>query len=440
MAQLAVALLEQGYQVSGSDKAFFEPMGSFLKKTSIQLFDSYSKENISKDLDLVIIGNAISYGHPEVLELEKLNLNYSLFTQCFYDLAINNRKSIVVSGTHGKTTTSYLTTAIFKSINLNPSYFVGGIGQELDKCLEIGEKYCITEGDEYDSVFFAKFSKFHFYKPDILIINALEFDHADIFNSIEDIENEFIRLIQNMPKNGTVLYSSDCENIKTMLNKVNLKDLKIISFGFKNNPNFLITSTEENFQQKITVTNINESFNYTLSMIGEHNARNSVAGILVTKVLNLFKSEVLENITKFKGVKRRQEIWHQDQNYILIEDFAHHPTAVDQTIDALKRNFKDFKILIIFEPRSNTSKRDIHSKEYSKVLNKADYVIISDEHIESEDGLNLKTIKNELKDKLLINMDHNIIIDHLNNKKSTTEKLLCCVMSNGSFNGLIKKL
>ena len=206
MGQLAAALAGQGYQVSGSDKEFYEPMGSFLERAHVQLLRGYNPSNVPPDADLVIIGNAISYGHPEVDAVERLGLPYNCFPKVLYEVAISGKKSIVVCGTHGKSTTTALCASIFESLGRNPSYFVGGVAGQLSTSLKIGEgSVSIVEGDEYDSAFFAKVPKFKFYNPDTCIINAVEFDHADIYADLSAVNREFDSLVRSLSKDAIAL-------------------------------------------------------------------------------------------------------------------------------------------------------------------------------------------------------------------------------------------
>ena len=213
MAQLAVSLSERNFTVSGSDKDFYEPMGSFLRGSKVKLNQGYATSNIPEKVDLVVIGNAVSYENPEVQELERLGSPYTLFPKVLYELVLDHTRPIVVSGTHGKTTTSALGAFVLHQMGLNPGYFVGGACPDLPGSLAVGTgQFSVVEGDEYDSAFFAKLPKFHFYKPSILIVTSLEFDHADIYENVEAIEKEFDKLVGAMDR-ATIVVCTDSERL-----------------------------------------------------------------------------------------------------------------------------------------------------------------------------------------------------------------------------------
>jgi UDP-N-acetylmuramate: L-alanyl-gamma-D-glutamyl-meso-diaminopimelate ligase len=220
MGQLAVALSELGYQVSGSDKEFYEPMGSFLKGHHIRLLDGYVATNIPSKTDLVVIGNAISYGHPEVEVVEQKQLPYTFFSQLLYEVLIAGHNSIVVCGTHGKSTTTAMVAHTLRALKEEPSFFIGGVVPGFDRSLTLGTgKISVVEGDEYDSAFFAKVPKFSFYRPDIAVINAIEFDHADIYSNLEVIEEQFTQLVASLPDTGSLLCCVDFSTVERLLPK-----------------------------------------------------------------------------------------------------------------------------------------------------------------------------------------------------------------------------
>ena len=234
MGQLAVALADKGYRVSGSDKAFYEPMGSFLRNSSVQLCDGYAAENVPTDVDLVVIGNAVSYGHPEVAVVEERNLPYTCFPKLLYESLISGKRSVVASGTHGKTTTAGYLASTLLELSADPSFFVGGVVHGVSQSMQIGNGAAsVVEGDEYDSAFFAKVPKFQFYRPNIWIVTSLEFDHADIYNSIDEIEAEFQGVLKGLSASDQVYVCCDCPKLKEVFPRWReLSPAALISYGF----------------------------------------------------------------------------------------------------------------------------------------------------------------------------------------------------------------
>lgn len=442
MGQIAVALTELGYSVTGSDKDFYEPIGSYLRNSKVKLFQGYSSKNLNHKIDLVVIGNAVSYTNPEVLEVEEQKLPYSLFTQILQEILIIGKTSIVITGTHGKSTTTGLTAGILENLDLNPGYFIGGISKDLPKSLNLSEgKFCVIEGDEYDSAFFAKVPKFTFYLPDILVINAIEFDHADIYSDVSVIIEEFDKLILSTKDTAEILFCIDFPIVNELYLKY--KDLKkCISFGFNPQADVLISdSTNIKLSQEFDLKINSEIKKIKINLTGEYNARNATAAIMASFKAGIDLDQAISTISKLKGVKRRQELRYEDKNLVVIEDFAHHPTAVFEAIKAIKSGFSGFNVVAVFEPRSNTSRKKVFQEDYIKAFNLADQVIISAVEKKEHDTDLLDV--NELAEKIKLTVKQTevspnteSIIDSL---KKLTGKNVILIMSNGSFGNLIEK-
>lgn len=420
MAQLAVYLSKEGYQVSGSDTDYWEPAGSLLKNSNIKLFKGY--EELPEN-DLVVIGNAIRRDNPLLTKVS----NYTSFPQALYETVIKGRKSIVISGTHGKTTTTALTAWCLK--DHDPSYFIGGSVIGLDSSLHVGKgDISVVEGDEYDSAFFAKVPKFDFYKPDVLLVTSVEYDHADIYPDIEAINKEFTDLVTSTTSAVVVAMSGD--NLKNLCTEWKSK-ARVITFGAEGDIVF------ERNKDLISFNYEGEKIEIRSTLSGMHNAYNAVGSWLVQKLAGISNPSGFDS---FKGVKRRQEVKYESDKVILIEDFAHHPTAVRETLKGLRERYPDRKLIACFEPRSNTSRRKIFEGEYATALSLADTVIVKRVTPRHNDNINdlfdVDSLVKSVGGAALSGIDE--IVRNVNENLSGTD--LVVVMSNGSFDGLIERL
>ena len=456
MAQLSVALVERGYVVSGSDKDFYEPMKSLLANSAVLTKEGYRRENVPTDVDLVVIGNSVSYGHPEVEVVEELNLPYTCFPKILQEVVISGKHSVVVAGTHGKSTTTALIATLLLRDGKEPGYFVGGIAQGLPQSLAVGKGgFSVVEGDEYDSAFFAKVPKFSFYTPDTVVINAIEYDHADIYPNIEAIEAEFTKLVTGLKRTGTAICCIDFPIVKRLVGEWrNSAQCEILTFGADPSADFVITSRETSgFSQKVSVTGPGlGGCTFEIPMVGEYNARNALAGIIVSQIARMDLGNVLEYLSTFRAVKRRQEICAQNDGIVLIEDFAHHPTAVGQTVDAIREAFPSARLWAVFEPRSNTSRRKVFQDDYIKAFRRADQVILKNVQARAIDsGVELIDVQ-VLSDEISKTGVASVCLDDVEairqfiwreiKKERPTGDVrdVIFVMSNGSFDGLTGKL
>lgn len=449
MAQIAILLTKRGFKVSGSDKEFYEPMGSLLKKSAVKTFNSFNAENVAEDVSLVVIGNSISYGNPEVEVVEKRGLPYTCFPKLLDEVVIENKKSIVVTGTHGKSTTSAIIASMLFKMNLNPSYFVGGVAEDLPQSLHSDDgKHCVLEGDEYDSAFFAKVPKFSFYHPDICIVNAIEFDHADIYADLAAINREFDKLIASMPKSGIAVCCVDFENVRALVQTWKKSvQCKILTFGESPDSDFTISSRKQSgFSQTIEIESKQHGkFTYTIPLPGVFNARNSLAALITAINLELELEKAKLAISNFKSVKRRQEVRLNKNGVVVVEDFAHHPTAVNETIKAVREGFPGKKLWAVFEPRSATSRRKVFQNDYIKAFSLANEVILcevtsrnADQGVELLDVTELGHEISKLGVPATTLPNAEAIKTHLLSKIGKNDVIL--VMSNGAFGGLIQLL
>jgi UDP-N-acetylmuramate: L-alanyl-gamma-D-glutamyl-meso-diaminopimelate ligase len=372
MAAAAVAMRERGYQVTGSDQNVYPPMSTFLAERKIDVMSGYSEANLARKPDLVIIGNAISRGNPEAeVALEK-RLRYWSLPELLKEFFIRGKRSVVVAGTHGKTTTTSLLTWVFEQSGLNPSYLIGGIPNNLGQGARFNDsEWFIIEGDEYDTAFFDKRSKFVHYLPEVAIVNNLEMDHADIFENVAAVQLAFKRFINLIPRNGLLLGNGDDANLAPLLNVTHCP-VKRFGLGEDNavrafNLRFGPTATEFEIP----------SFKFHLDMVGELNVRNALAVVGAAKHCGLSNKQIQAAFSTFRGIKRRMETRGISGGVTVVDDFGHHPTAIRETLRALRIKYPRQKLWAIFEPRSNTTRRNIFQSEMVGAFADADAVVLA---------------------------------------------------------------
>jgi len=338
MASAAAAMLDQGFEVTGSDQNVYEPMASFLAAKKIAI-TGYDERNLAHRPDLVVIGNAISRGNAEAEYVLDHKLRYTSLPALLGEFFVRGKRSLVVSGTHGKTTTTSLLTWVFEHNGLNPSYLIGGIPNNFPQGARFTDgEWFIIEGDEYDTAFFDKRSKFIHYQPEIAIVNNLEFDHADIFENLAAVKKTFSHFIRLIPRNGLLLGNGDDANLAPLL-EVTHCPVKRFGLGDDNavhafNLRFGSTATEFEIP----------SFKFHLNLVGELNVRNALAVIGAAKHCGLSNKQIQSAFDTFKGIKRRMEIKGIAGGVTVIDDFGHHPTAIRETLRALRIKYAREKI------------------------------------------------------------------------------------------------
>jgi UDP-N-acetylmuramate: L-alanyl-gamma-D-glutamyl-meso-diaminopimelate ligase len=449
MAQLAVELTKQGFLVSGSDKDFYEPMGSFLRNSSVTLLKGYAAANVPSSVDLVVIGNAVSYENVEVQVVEERKLPYTCFPRMLHETIIEGKRSIVVTGTHGKSTTTALIASTLLKVGGEPSYFVGGIAQDLPMSLARGDgAYSVVEGDEYDSAFFAKVPKFSFYHPDICVINAIEYDHADIYPNVDSIISVFREMVRKVPPHGTVLCCTDYPHVKKLVEELRGKVAsRIVTFGCSPDADISIVRREQSgLSQRVTARG--ETYGectFTIPMSGVYNAKNALVTIVVAMMSGYSLEKASEAVATFKSVKRRQEVRYDKHGVTLIEDFAHHPTAVHETISGIREAFPGKRLWGVFEPRSTTSRRKVFQEPYVSAFENADEVVlcqvVSREIDANQELLDVDTLSSKISERGTSSRslpDPKAIEEFLLSQIGTDDVIV--VMSNGSFGGLPQSL
>jgi UDP-N-acetylmuramate: L-alanyl-gamma-D-glutamyl-meso-diaminopimelate ligase len=440
MASAAAAMLDKGLAVTGSDQNVYEPMASFLAEKKIAVMNGYDEKNLSHKPDLVVIGNAISRGNPEAEFCLDHKLRYCSLPELLKEFFIRGKRSIVVTGTHGKTTTTSLLTWVFEHNGLNPSFFIGGIPNNFSQGARFTDNdWFIIEGDEYDTAFFDKRSKFVHYSPEIAIVNNLEFDHADIFENLDAIKKSFSHFIRLVPRNGLLLGNGDDTNLAPLLN---VTHCPVKKFGLGEN------NSVQGFNLRYgpTATEFEiPSFKFHLNLIGELNVRNALAVIAAAKHCGLSNKQIQSAFDTFKGIKRRLEVKGVAGGVTVIDDFGHHPTAIRETLRALRIKHPREKIWAIFEPRSNTTRRNVFQEELASSFADADAVVISEvarlEQIPAEERLSPEKLMQDLsaaKKNAAYLPDVNSIVAHV--AKNVQGGDIVCIFSNGGFGGIHGKL
>ena len=387
MASVAVALKERGFKVTGSDENVYPPMSTFLQEKGVSLKEGYRAENIPADADVVVIGNAMKRGNPEVEAVLNRKLLYLSLPEVLKNYFLRGRHNLVVTGTHGKTTTTALLTWIMEKAGRKPGYVIGGLPKNLGQGARLNDsKYFVIEGDEYDSAFFDKRSKFIHYLPELLILNNIEFDHADIFNDLDEIKLSFRRLLNIVPRNGMVLVNGDDANCVEVA-----KDClaQMIEVGFSKNCAQRIrdvAASAEGSRFKLG----DETFE--IPLVGEFNVHNAAMAAMAARFYDVPKAKIDSAFKTFSGIARRQELRGEARGVKVIDDFGHHPTAIANTLEALRHRYRRNRLWAIFEPRSNTTRRAVFQQQLPDALKLADGVFIAQvaklEQIPEEQRLN----------------------------------------------------
>ena len=376
MGAAACLLKEKGYDVQGGDANFYPPMSTYLESTGIPLFkiDQISPEFL-KTFDLIVVGNVIPKGGPDSLLIEELGVKFASFPTAIGALVLSDVNVIGIAGTHGKTTTTFLATQVFEKLGANPGYLIGGVMEERPSSKLGSGKYFFIESDEYDSAYFEKISKFRSYSLDNLILTSLEFDHADIFNSVEDIKDQFRAALPHISK--TMIMSSDYIASIELFNEFTDGDKnRWFKYGEKSEIGPKILEANENGTKFQLVYN-KEILIYQTNLIGRHNVLNLAAVILYAHTEGFSFQQISSVISDLQMVKRRQEVRGSYKGALVIDDFAHHPRAVELTLDGIITKFPKRKVHVIMEPNSATARSAIFQKEFTDSLNRAASVIFT---------------------------------------------------------------
>jgi UDP-N-acetylmuramate: L-alanyl-gamma-D-glutamyl-meso-diaminopimelate ligase len=380
MATLAAMLENRGYRVQGSDQNVYPPMSDFLVEQGITTFSGYAAAHITPDIDLVVVGNAISRGNPELEAVLEKKVRYCSLPEAVRDHFLWRARSIVIAGTHGKTTTTSLTAWLLANGGLDPSLLVGGIalnfGQHGSSYRIGGGRDFVIEGDEYDSAFFDKTAKFLKYLPDVAVIGNVEFDHADIYADLDAVLLAFRRLTNLVPKNGLLLLGADSPHASA-LRRTAVSPVE--TFGLGADAAWRAVEIEHrDGLTRFVVTRGGELFGrFESPLLGEHNVRNALAAIAVGSQVRLTADTLADGLRAFKGIKRRLETVGVADGVTVLDDFAHHPSAVHETLSALRAGYPGRRIWAVFEPRSASSCRRVFQDDFARAFGHADLVILA---------------------------------------------------------------
>ncbi len=444
MAALAGMLKQSGYAITGSDNNVYPPMSDFLDRIGIPIFEGYRAENLVQQPDLVIVGNVITKKNPEAIALAESGLPYLSFPQALARFYIQSHQSLVVAGTHGKTTTCSMLASALYHAGLDPSFMIGGIVKEFNSNNRIGKgQYFVSEGDEYDTAFFDKGSKFLHYRPQVAVITSVEFDHADIFDNLEQIKASFAKFIQLLPEDGLIVAHNDDPVVAELTKKANCR---VEGYGFEKQNDWGIKEVKSfGNLTHFEVDYRGSTHQLTIPLTGKHNCLNGLAVTAVLHHLGQSFPDIKRCLRKFGGVKRRQEVRGVVNNITVIDDFAHHPTAVKETLFGLKTAHPDKRLIVVFEPRTNSSRRSIFQEAYTEAFGYADKILLREpvplENIPASDHFSSARLAKDLqakKEEAWSFKTTEAILDHL--KKTVKSGDIIAILSNGGFENIHERL
>jgi UDP-N-acetylmuramate: L-alanyl-gamma-D-glutamyl-meso-diaminopimelate ligase len=447
MGTLATMLKQSGFEVAGSDQNLYPPMSTHLRTQGIALFEGFSRENPQKfDPDLFIIGNVVRRENPEAQFILSQDRPCLSMPQAVSRLFLNGRRSIVVAGTHGKSTTASLLGWVLEQGGKDPGAFIGAFLKDWDRSYRLGKgEFMVLEGDEYDTAFFDKGPKFLHYQPYVGIVTGIEFDHADIFADLESILQAFRNFVRLIPERGYLIINADNPDCTALAPECKGQ---VITYGRSHRADWHIKrvdfhSGEVSFQLRIPGTFREETFRSRLA--GKHNVWNLTAAIAAASIAGMTLESIREAVEAFNGVKRRQEVVGEFAGVLVMDDFAHHPTAVHETLQGLKLFYPERRLIAAFEPRSNSSRRNVFQDVYPSAFSAADLICIKQppamESIPEHQRLDARRLVDDIrkteKDAHFFQTTDELLGFLL--QSARPGDLIVC-MSNGSFDGLTEKL
>jgi UDP-N-acetylmuramate: L-alanyl-gamma-D-glutamyl-meso-diaminopimelate ligase len=433
MGGLAVIARQLGYRVSGSDHNVYPPMSTQLAEQGIRLMEGYRAENLANTPDLVIIGNALSRGNPEVEAVLNLGLKYVSGPQWLAEHVLQDKWVLAVAGTHGKTTTTGMLSWILQHQGFNPGFLIGGIPLNFGISARLGESdFFVIEADEYDSAFFDKRSKFVHYRPRTAILNNLEYDHADIFPDLAAIQKQFHHLVRTVPGEGLIISPQTDENINEVLAMGCWTPQAQTSINANAAWNAQLIKPDGSEFDVVFDNAVQGRVQWALT--GDHNVYNAMSAIVAAKHVGILPKDAINALAQFKNVKRRMEVIAKINNVTLYDDFAHHPTAIATTLDGLRKQVGNERIIAIVEPRSNTMRLGVHTETLAQSLQHADVAIMYQPDNMDWDLGALKQYADN------INICHSIddIVAQIKQQASAGGHFV--LMSNGSFGGIYMRL
>lgn len=452
MASLAGMLKQRGFYVTGSDAAAYPPMSDFLLQLDIPVAQPFAAKNLDPTPDLVVVGNAMSRGNVELEHILDQRIPFCSLPQLLHDEFLRGKEVLVVAGTHGKTTTTSMLSWIFHSAGLDPSFLIGGIAENFGSSFHLGNgKHFILEGDEYDTAFFDKGPKFLHYFPDAVILTSVEFDHADIYKDLDAVETAFKRLVNLIPRRGCIVAfdgavgdTAESPSLETCLAKA---FCPVERYGTGPRANWRVTNLRLNPARTTwTVLHNGEYFaDFEFPLAGEYNVWNATAAAALAAFCGISKEAITAALKTFKSVKRRLEVKAQVNGITIIDDFAHHPTAIAGTLKALRARYPGARLWAILEPRSNTLRRRVLQSDLARSLAQADEAIVANvfrsEAVPENERLELPALAAEIKQngrpaRLLADAD--AIVQTI--APELRDGDVVAILSNGGFGGIYEKL
>jgi UDP-N-acetylmuramate: L-alanyl-gamma-D-glutamyl-meso-diaminopimelate ligase len=445
MASLAGMLQQKGLRVTGSDRNVYPPMSTFLQDRGIAILQGFSESHLRPRPDLVVIGNAVSRGNPEVEVTLDEKTPYRSLPEILKEVFIRGKTSVVVAGTHGKTTTTALLTWLLESAGLRPSFLIGGIARNFNSSFRVADgEHFVIEGDEYDTAFFDKSPKFLHYLPDVVVFNNCEYDHADIYPDFSAVKQSFRRLLNIIPSKGALVAGWDDAVVRKLSAD---SPTTVISFGI--DPAAQWTASAIRFLEQSTrfqaLRGGEDWGQFEIPLAGSFNVRNALAALVCAHRLGLSRETIARGFRSFKSVKRRLENRGEVAGITVFDDFAHHPTAIAATLAAIRNRFPKNRVWAIFEPRSATSRRRVFQKAFSRCFADADHVILcsifAPEKLAPELRLDLDQLVGDLRNQ---GCDAHClpsageIVEQIAPRLRTGDKVV--IMSNGGFDGIHARL
>ena len=445
MGAFAGMLQTAGYVVTGSDENVYPPMSDMLREWGIEVFTPYSAENIDRTKpDLVIIGNVIRRVNPEATAVRERQIAQMSFPAAFGALVAARKHSIVIAGTHGKTTTSALMSHVLADSGRDPTFLVGGVTLNYNGNYRLGEgEHVVVEGDEYDTAYFDKGPKFVHYRAQTALLTSIEFDHADIYTDMAHYKSAYIRFCRTLPADGWLGVSAAYPGAVDLANEH--ANCTVVTYGVKGGDYHAQDVVFDENGASFQLNGPAQAIDVMLPMSGLHNVENAVGVYAAARALGLEPQEIVKAFSTFLGVKRRQEPRGEVGGVLVIDDFAHHPTAVRETIGGIRQRYRERRLWAVFEPRSNTSRRNIHQAEYAAAFDDADVVTLRlpepHDKVPADQQLDVGAVVREIQARGINASAHaevSAIVAELTEDARSDDVIL--VMSNGAFGGLIPDL
>jgi UDP-N-acetylmuramate: L-alanyl-gamma-D-glutamyl-meso-diaminopimelate ligase len=452
MASLAGMLKQRGFRVSGSDAAAYPPMSDFLEELGIQVAQPFDARNLDPRPDLIVVGNAISRGNVELEHVLDQRIPFCSMPQLLHDEFLRGKEVLVVAGTHGKTTTTSMLAWIFHTAGLQPSYLIGGIAENFGSSFHLGQgKHFILEGDEYDTAFFDKGPKFLHYFPDSVILTSVEFDHADIYKDLDAVETAFKRLVNLIPRRGRIIAfdgaAGDAAASASLERCLSKAFSPVERYGSGPRSDWRIANLRlEPARTSWSVLHDGQAWaDFEFPLAGEYNVWNATAAAALAAQCGIPKEEIAAALKTFKSVKRRLEVKAQVNGITIIDDFAHHPTAIVATLKALRARYAGARLWAILEPRSNTLRRRVLQSDLVRSLILADEVVVAavfrSEAVPEDERLELPALATEIEQnggRVRLLADADAIVETIASEMRGGD--VVAILSNGGFGGIYEKL